>query len=92
MLKARFQYILRKGYIRGPLYSRREKMCDIAQTTQQTCFKDYRGVNFNQKMEVLQNQWWLKGGKIVDETRALYLCVRFARYATNTTHAPMIYA
>ena len=55
-------------------------------------FKDDCGVNFDQQMAVLQNQWRLNGVKIVDKTRARYLCARFARLATNPTHALMIYA
>ena len=35
-------------------------------------------------MAVLQDQWWLKGGKCLDETRVWYLCASFARYATKT--------
>ena len=42
-------------------------------------------------MAVLQNQWWLNGAKIVDETGARYLCARFARYVTNPMHALMIF-
>ena len=43
-------------------------------------------------MAVLQNQWQLNGGNIVDGMRAQYLCARFACYETNPTHALMIYA
>ena len=49
--------------------------------------QDYRGFNVHQQMAVLQNQWQLNGGKIVDEARVRYLCARFAHHATNPTHA-----
>ena len=57
----------------------------------QYLLKDYRDFNFWQQMVMLQNQWRLNGGKIVDETRARYLCARFVRYATNPTYARIIY-
>ena len=34
-------------------------------------FKDYPGLNFGQQMAVLQNQWRVKGTKIVDKTHAI---------------------
>ena len=56
-------------------------------------FKDDRSFNFGQQMAVLQNQ--CSGGWMARKLwtkRARYLCARFARFATNPTHAPKIYA
>ena len=54
--------------------------------------KDYCSFNFRQQMVVLQNQWRVNGAKFVNEMRARYLNATFACYATNSTHALMIYA
>ena len=48
--------------------------------------KKYRGDNFHQQMALLQNQWRLNGGKIVDETRYISAQDLRVMQQTQCTH------